>query len=100
MDEFLHSPIEVSGAIVTIALGASAALRTGRRFWSNMWARLRSKPIVPLETIRVVQNLNGSYWAGGAKLGDKPVLQIVFYGHVTERFSKTASMICSTGWER
>ena len=44
---------------------------------------MQSKPIVPSETIRVVQDLNGSWWFGGAKLGDTPVLQVVFRGHVT-----------------
>jgi hypothetical protein len=84
VDEFSHSPVEVLGAVVTIALGGSAAFRTGRRFWSNLWARLRSKPIVPSETIRIVQNLNGSWWSGGAKLEGKPVLQVVFFGYVAE----------------
>jgi len=39
VDEFLHSAVQVLGAVATIALGASAAFRSGRRFWTNVWAR-------------------------------------------------------------
>jgi hypothetical protein len=83
-DEFLHSPVEVVAALFVIGGAVSGLFRNGRLFWQNIWARLRSRPLVPSETIRVVQNQNGSWWAGGAKVGDKPVLQVAFYGHITE----------------
>lgn len=65
-------------------VGMTAAFKAWRQFLMRLWAAVRSKPFVPSETIRVVQNLNGSWWAAGAKLGDKSLLQVVFYGHVTE----------------
>jgi hypothetical protein len=84
VDEFLHSPVEVVAALFVIGGAVSGFFRNGRLFWLNIWARLRSKAHVPSETIRVVQNPNGSWWASGAKVEDKPVLQVAFYGHITE----------------
>lgn len=47
LQEFSKSPVEVLGALAGIVAAASAAFKTGRRFWRNLWARLRSKPYDP-----------------------------------------------------
>jgi len=82
-DEFGNSPIRVTGALITITLGLSTVFRAGRRFWSNVWARLRAKPIVLTETIRIVQDVQQSYWGLGSSAG-VPSMQVVFNGHVTD----------------
>ena len=83
LDEFRHSPVEVLSAMVVVLGAISTAFRAGRRFWSNLWARVQSKPIVPSETVRIVQGANHNWWNGGARKGDKQVLQVTFHGHVT-----------------
>lgn len=83
MDEFLHSPVEVCGAMVTIAFGVSAALRSGRQFWANLWGRLRARPTVPRETLRIVQDVHNSLW-GHATMSGTPAMEVCFDGHVTE----------------
>lgn len=42
-----------------------------------------SKPVVPGETLRIVQDANHSYWASVTVAG-KPATQVVFDGHVTD----------------
>lgn len=73
--------VTIGGGLAVAA--SSAALKTGRRFWANLWARIRSKPIVFTETVRIVQDVNGSFW-GEAKRGERRLVQIRFDGHVTD----------------
>jgi hypothetical protein len=84
VEEFAHSPVQVLGAVVAIGGAISAAFKNGRRFWLNLWARLRSKPVVPTETIRLVQNVHNSFWSGNARIGDTPAMQVSFDGYVTD----------------
>ncbi len=83
VEEFIHSPVEVFAALVVIAGAVSAAFRAGRRFWMNIWARLRSKPIVPTETLRMVQDVHSSFWGLGS-VGGEPATEVVLDGHVTD----------------
>jgi hypothetical protein len=83
VNEFVHSPVEVLGALAAIAGAASPAFKAGRLFWLNLWALVRSKPIVPSESLRIVQSMNDSYWSD-AKRGDKPLMHVVFRGHATD----------------
>jgi len=83
MDEFVHSPVQVVAALVTIGLGLSAAFKEGRQFWTNFWAWLRAKPVVPTETLRIVQDVQQSHWGLGSSAGT-PSMQVVFNGHVTD----------------
>lgn len=83
VDEFIHSPVEVSAAFVAIAGALSPAFKAGRRFWMNIWARLRSKPVVPTETLRMVQDVHSSFWGLGS-VGGVPAMQVVLDGHVTD----------------
>jgi hypothetical protein len=83
-DEFLHNPIEVTGALVTVLGGAASWVwRPLRRFWSNLWAHVRSKPVILSETVRIVQNVNSSFWSE-AKRGEQRLMQIRFDGHITD----------------
>jgi hypothetical protein len=72
--------VTIGGGLVVVAV--SAAFNTGRRFWQNVWAVVRSKPLVPSETLRIVQDVNASYW-GDARVGDTPAMQVTLDGHVT-----------------
>lgn len=54
----------------------------------NVWSRLRAKPVVPKETLRIVQNVQTSFWALGGSEGT-PTMQVVFEGHVTDISGKT-----------
>jgi hypothetical protein len=83
VQEFAHSPVEVLGALAAIAGAVSPAFKAGRRFWLNLWALLRSKPMIPRETLRIVQDVNASYW-GDANYAGTPAMQVVFDGHVTD----------------
>ena len=83
VDEFIHSPVEVVAAFVVIAGALSTGFKAGRRFWMNIWARLRSKPIVPTETLRMVQDVNSSFWGLGS-VGGEPAMQLVLDGHITD----------------
>jgi hypothetical protein len=83
VDELIHSPVEVVAAIVVIAGAISSAFKAVRRFWMNIWARLRSKPVVPSDTLRLVQDVRSSFW-GPARMWDEPVMQVVLDGHVTD----------------
>jgi hypothetical protein len=78
-----HSPVEVVAALVVVGGAASAAFKAGRGFWISVWARLRSKPIVPRETLRIVQDLHQSFWGLGSSAG-VPSMQVIFDGHVTD----------------
>jgi hypothetical protein len=60
INEFVRSPAQVIAAIVTIGFGLSAVFKRGRRFWTNVWALVRSKPVVPSETLRIVQDFQQS----------------------------------------
>jgi hypothetical protein len=80
MDEFVHYPVQVLAALLAIV---SPAFKAGRRFWMNLWARIRSKPLVPSETLRIVQDVQQSFWALGSFSGI-PATQVVFEGHVTD----------------
>jgi hypothetical protein len=84
VEEFAHSPVQVIGALVAIGGAISAGFKNGRRFWSNLWARLRSKPVVPTETLRIVQNVRNSFWSSNARIGDIPAMQVSFDGYVTD----------------
>jgi hypothetical protein len=83
VDEFVHNPVEVLAALTTIAGVVSPAFKAGRRFWVNLWARLGSRPVVPSETLRIVQDVNQSFW-GPAGYADTPAMQVVLDGHVTD----------------
>jgi hypothetical protein len=83
VDEFIHSPVEVSSALLAIAGALSPAFKAGHRFWTNIWARLRSRPIVPTETLRMVQDVHSSFWGLGNVAGE-PAMQVVLDGHVTD----------------
>lgn len=91
-DEFLHSPVEVSAAVVTIAAGASAVFQSGRLFWLKLWVLLRCKPQVPRETLRMVQDTRSSHWSHGAISGE-PATQICFDGHVTNISDRAAQVL-------
>jgi hypothetical protein len=84
VEEFAHTPVQVLGALVAIGGAISAGFDSGRRFWSNLWARLRSKPVVPTETLRIIQNVRNSFWSGSARIGDIPAMQVSFDGYATE----------------
>jgi hypothetical protein len=92
VDEFLHSPVEVVGSLAAISAFVSPLFKPARLFWSNLWARVRSRPIVPSETIRIVQNVNASFWGEGKK-GEKPVMQVVFDGHVTNLLAQPTRIL-------
>jgi hypothetical protein len=81
-DEFAKSPVEVIAALTVVGGATSAAFREGRLFWRNLWARVRSKPVVPSETLRIVQDVNASYWGEG-RIGDTPATQVTMDGHAT-----------------
>jgi len=70
IDEFIHSPVEVLAALVLIVTAISSAFNAGRKFWTNIWARLRSKPVVPSETLRMVQDVQSSFWGPASVAGD------------------------------
>jgi hypothetical protein len=82
-EEFGKSPVEVLGALAAVAGLVSPAFKAGRRFWLNLWARALSKPLVVSETVRIVQNVNAWYWCDAETGEKKPVMQVVFDGHVT-----------------
>jgi hypothetical protein len=82
LQEFLNSPMQVIAAVVTIMVALSATLKAGRRRWLNFLAVLRSRPIVPTETLRIVQDVNSCYW-GEARSGETVGISPVFDGHVT-----------------
>jgi hypothetical protein len=83
LDEFARSPVEAIAALTVVAGAASTTFKAGRLFWTNLWVRLRPKPLVPSETLRIVQSVNHCFWSD-AKMGEKPVMQVVFEGHVTD----------------
>jgi hypothetical protein len=83
LTEFTHSPIEVIAALVVVAGAVSTAFEAGRRFWVNVWSRVRRKPLVPRETLRIVQDTRSSFW-GPATIGDVPAMQVVLDGYVTD----------------
>jgi hypothetical protein len=83
VEEFLHNPIEVIAALVVIVTGAASLLKSVRQFWLNLWARLRSKPYVPSESLRIVQNIHQSHWGVGSSAGI-PSMMVIFEGHVTD----------------
>jgi hypothetical protein len=84
LNEFQQNPVQVIGAFFGILGLLSGAFKNGRRFWLNLWSWLRSRPVVPTETLRIVQNVHESFWSGSAKIGDTQAMQVVFRGHVTE----------------
>ena len=51
---------------------------------SNLWARLRSKPIVPNETLRIIQDVQHSRWSLGSTSSGEPLMHVSFRGHVTD----------------
>jgi hypothetical protein len=83
VEEFFHSPVQVAAAVITIAFGISAALKGGRRLWMKLWAGVRSRPFVPTETLRIVQDIQQSHWGLGSSAGT-PSMMVVFQGHVTD----------------
>lgn len=83
IDEFSKNPVEVIASLTVVGGAVSTYFKSVRLFWRNLWAWLRSKPTVPSETLRIIQNMNGSFWAD-ARRGDKPLMQVVFEGHVTD----------------
>jgi len=82
LDEFAHNPIEVVSAVVVIGGAILSMLKAGRLFWSNLWARLRSKPIILSETFRIVQNIQQSFWHLGGANGER-LIQVSFRGYIT-----------------
>ena len=74
--------ITVGGGLAVV--GISASVGRLRNFWADVWTRLRSRPIVPRETLRVVQSHDSiaSYWSVGSFAGPSET-QVVFEGHVT-----------------
>jgi hypothetical protein len=91
-DEFLHSPVEVTAAVVVVGGGLSSAFKKGRNFWINLWLRLQSKPIVPSETLRVVQDIQASFWSTATSAGVAST-QLVFDGHVTNISERTSRVL-------
>jgi hypothetical protein len=81
-NEFSKSPVEAIAALTVVGGTVSAAFKNGRLFWRNLWARLQSKPVVPSETLRIVQDVNPSYWGEG-RIGQTPATQVTMDGHVT-----------------
>lgn len=63
LDEFAKSPVEAIAALTVVAGAASTTFKAGRLFWTNLWARLRPKPLVPRETLRIVQSVNQAFGA-------------------------------------
>jgi len=74
--------IILGGGLAVVGVSTSAGRL--RNFWANVWTRLRSKPIVPRETLRIVQSHDSiaSYWSVGSFAGP-PETQVVFEGYVT-----------------
>jgi len=74
--------ITVGGGLAVV--GISASVGRLRNFWADVWTRLRSRPIVPRETLRIVQSHDSiaSYWSVGSFAGP-PETQVVFEGYVT-----------------
>ena len=74
--------ITVGGGLAVV--GISASVGRLRNFWADVWTRLRSRPIVPRETLRIVQSHDwiASYWSVGSFAGPSET-QVVFEGYVT-----------------
>jgi len=71
--------ITVGGSLAVV--GISTSLGRLRNFWADVWTRLRSRPIVPRETLRIVQSHDSiaSYWSVGSFAGPSET-QVVFEG--------------------
>jgi hypothetical protein len=74
--------ITVGGGFAVVGISTSAGRL--RSFWADVWTRLRSRPIVPRGTLRIVQSHDSiaSYWSVGSFAGP-PETQVVFEGYVT-----------------
>jgi hypothetical protein len=65
--EFFTTPLAAIGSVVTIVGAASAAFKSGRQFWLNFGRYLLSKPVLPRETLRVMQSQDDghNFWSEG-----------------------------------
>jgi hypothetical protein len=72
--------ITIGGGL--IVAGVSFGFKSVRQFWLRHWASFRSKPFVPRETFRVVQDSHQSHWSLASSAGI-PSMMVVFQGHVT-----------------
>ena len=92
LDEFLHSPIEVIAALTVIVGATLASFGKTREFLLNTWRRLRLKPAIPRETLRIVQDTRTSF-SGPARRGETPLTQVNFDGHVTNISDKPVRIL-------
>ena len=89
---FLANPwtITIGSGLVVVAV--SARFKAGRQFWRKFWAFLRSKPFVPTETLRIVQDIRQSFWSLGSSDG-VPSMNVVFEGHVTNISNRPSKIL-------